>query len=166
MTRAQTPFPRGSSPLALFTLIALTALSVLAPGCTAEKSPLDVTALSYQVAEAERAFARTMADRDHEAFTSFLADEAVFFTGDEPFRGRNAVAEGWKRFYESPDAPFSWEPEQVEVLSSGTLAFSTGPVFDAGGNKVAVFNSIWRLEKDGRWRVVFDKGCDACPPAS
>lgn len=29
------------------------------------------------------------------------------------------------------EAPFSWEPAQVEVLDSGTLALSSGPVCPA-----------------------------------
>ena len=37
--------------------------------------------LVRQVAEAERAFAKTMADRDHAAFATFVSEEAVFFTG-------------------------------------------------------------------------------------
>jgi ketosteroid isomerase-like protein len=60
-------------------------------------------------------------------------------------------------------APFSWRPETVEVLESGTLALSSGPVFDAAGQPIGAFNSIWRLEADGRWRVVFDKGCPHVP---
>ena len=31
--------------------------------------------------DTERAFARTMAMRDHVVFTGFLAEEAVFFSG-------------------------------------------------------------------------------------
>ena len=38
------------------------------------------------------AFARTMAMRDHVAFTGFLAEEAVFFSG-RVLRGKQAVAE-------------------------------------------------------------------------
>ena len=63
-----------------------------------------------------------------------------------------------KRFYEKPDAPFSWAPEQVEVLESGTLALSSGPVWDPKGKQFATFTSIWRLEAPGVWRIVFDKG--------
>jgi ketosteroid isomerase-like protein len=59
-------------------------------------------------------------------------------------------------------APFSWEPEHVEVLASGTLALSSGPVFGRDGTRIGTFNSVWRLEADGRWRVVFDKGCPPC----
>lgn len=118
-----------------------------------------------QVADTERAFAKTMADRNHEAFTSFLSDEAVFFSGPQPLRGKSQVAKGWKRFYESKDAPFSWEPEQVEVLDSGKLALSTGPVRDPSGKIVSTFTSIWRLEAPNTWRIVFDKGNRVCDPA-
>lgn len=123
--------------------------------------PADRALLERQVADTERAFARTMADRDHAKFASFLAEEAIFFS-PAPLRGRQAVADAWKRFFEGPQAPFSWEPSEVQVLESGTLALSSGPVHDPRGNKVGTFTSIWRLE-DGQWRIVFDKGCDACP---
>jgi ketosteroid isomerase-like protein len=121
--------------------------------------------LKKQVADTERAFAATMKARDHAAFTSFLADEAVFFSGSGPgsvLRGREAVANAWRKFYEGAQAPFSWEPEEVEVVDSGTLAYSGGPVFDASGKRVGRFNSIWRLEAPGRWRVVFDRGDAPC----
>ncbi len=115
-----------------------------------------------QVRRAESAFARTMADRDHEAFSRYLADDAIFVGSRETYRGRNAIALGWKRFFEGDSAPFSWRPEQVEVLASGGLALSSGPVLDPDGRVIGTFNSIWRLEPDGAWRVVFDKGCAAC----
>jgi ketosteroid isomerase-like protein len=100
-----------------------------------------------------------MADRDHEAFISFLSEETIFFNGPIPIRGRDAVSAAWKPFYDAPQAPFSWEPEGVQVLDSGTLAISFGPVKDPNGTVVASFQSVWRLEEDGKWRVVFDKGC-------
>ena len=107
-----------------------------------------------------------MADRDHTAFASHLADEAIFFSGETPVRGKQAVAADWKRFFEGPDAPFSWAPDRVEVLGSGSLALSTGPVYDPAGKVIGRFNSIWRREASGQWRVVFDKGSPVCPPPS
>ena len=118
--------------------------------------------LARQVRAAETAFAKTMAARDHEAFAAHVADEALFFGRQGVLRGKAAVAAGWKPYFEGPDAPFSWEPEQVEVLESGTLALSTGPVRDPQGRQIGTFNSIWRREPDGRWKVVFDKGCPPC----
>jgi ketosteroid isomerase-like protein len=122
----------------------------------------DLAALRQQVGDAERAFAKTMADRDHEAFSRFVSEEAVFFSGPSPLHGRQAVADYWKRFYEKPQAPFSWEPDKVEVLASGTLALTTGPVHDPAGQLIGRFNSIWRQEAPGVWRVVFDKGEAVC----
>src|SRR5689334_3418276 len=118
--------------------------------------------LKEQVRSTERAFAKTMADRDHAAFVSFLSEETVFFGGNGVQRGVQQVAGAWKRFYESAKAPFSWEPEQVEVLDSGTLALSSGPVYDPDHKRIGTFNSVWRRESGGKWKIVFDKGCPPC----
>jgi len=119
-------------------------------------------ALTDQVRAAERAFAKTMADRDLAAFGTFVSEEAIFLGRDGVLRGRAQVIEGWKRFYEGKEAPFSWEPEQVEVLASGDLALTRGPVLDAKGKREGSFSSVWRHEADGRWRVIFDQGCPPC----
>jgi ketosteroid isomerase-like protein len=121
----------------------------------------ETVVLANQVRDAERAFARSMADRNHAAFASFLSDEAVFMSEAQTLRGRQAVGDGWKRFYDGAQPPFSWEPERVEVLDSGTLALSTGPVRDPQGRRIGTFNSIWRREAGG-WKIIFDKGCPPC----
>lgn len=118
-------------------------------------------ALAAQVRATESAFAATMAKRDLDAFASFLAEEAVFFS-DQPLRGKAAVIAAWKRFYEGPNAPFSWQPGTVEVLPSGTLAHSSGPVLSPKGEKIGTFSSVWRREADGQWKIVFDQGCEVC----
>lgn len=119
--------------------------------------------LRDQVWKAETAFAKTMADRDHAAFSAFLADEAIFFGSKRIMRGKAEVADAWKSFFEGPKAPFAWAPEKVEVLASGTLAMSSGPVTDPEtGKRVGTFNSTWRREADGSWKIVLDNGCPPC----
>ena len=146
------------------TLMALAALILFAGTARGQTSPAPQSALTRQVFAAESSFAATMANRDSTAFATFLASDAVFFGEKSVLRGKVAVVEGWRRFFAGPAAPFSWRPEQVEVLSSGTLAHSSGPVLAPDGTQVATFNSVWRREADGAWRVVFDKGC-SCPRA-
>lgn len=121
--------------------------------------------LRAQVFAAESSFAQTLAARDLTAFERYVSKEAVFFGGRDVMRGRAAVVAGWKPLFDGPKAPFSWRPEVVEVLESGTLALSTGPVAAPDGRVIARFQSIWRLESDGKWRVVFDKGCAVCDSA-
>jgi ketosteroid isomerase-like protein len=135
-------------------------------GCAGTPAPasraVDNAALREQVFATERAFAKTMADRDFAAFTSFLSEEAVFLSVPTPLRGKAEVAARWTRFFAAKEAPFSWDPAQVEVLDSGTLALSTGPVRDPSGKQFGTFTSVWRLEAPGTWRIVLDKGEDYC----
>lgn len=133
------------------------ALTVIAAGAVPA-----FTGVQEQVANVERAFAATMKARDHAAFVAFLSDEAVFSGGTQPLRGKQAVADEWKKFFAKPDAPFSWEPDEVEVLASGTLAKTSGPVRGPDGKLIARFSSVWRLEAPNTWRIVFDGGVEVC----
>jgi ketosteroid isomerase-like protein len=102
-----------------------------------------------------------MAERDHQAFSSFVADNAVFFAGNEPLRGKQRVVSWWARYFTDPSAPFSWEPAEVEIFDSGKLAHSSGPVRDSNGTVIGAFSSLWRYEQ-GTWKIIFDKGSDVC----
>ena len=143
------------------TVLALGGLAVL-QGCAVTPPQASLSELQAQVAQTERAFAQTMADRDLAAFGRFLSEETVFFSGPKPLHGKQAVIDWWSRFYSKPQAPFSWAPKDVVVLASGKLALSSGPVHDPSGKLVATFTSVWRLEAPGTWRIVFDKGNDVC----
>jgi ketosteroid isomerase-like protein len=139
-------------------IAALIALLSFAP-VHAQQSLVDPAA---QVRAAETAFAKSMADRNLAAFTALLADDTVFWGGKGALRGKAAVAADWKRFFDGPAAPFSWAPSEVEVLTSGTLGYTSGPVYDPKGNRIGTFNSVWQRQADGTWKIVFDKGCPPC----
>ncbi len=134
-------------------VLAISAHSVAAAVATSPEEAVRAT---------EIAFARTMADRDAARFASFLDPDAVFLSRDEILRGAAQVAEGWRAYFEGPQAPFSWEPERVAIIASGDLATSTGPVRDPAGKQVGTFVSTWRKNAEGKWRIVLDTGC-RCP---
>ncbi len=118
--------------------------------------------LKEQVRKVEMSFAKTMADRDAAAFASFLAEETIFGSNGKATRSAKQVIERWKPFFEGAQAPFSWAPEFVEVLDSGTLALTSGPVKDPSGKRIGTFNSVWRREAGGAWKIVLDYGCPTC----
>lgn len=145
----------------------LPALAVSLAACAAmPPSAQRLEALRTEVMATERAFARTMADRDFAGFQRFLAADSVFFNGSTPLVGPEAIGTAWRPFYESAQAPFSWEPLTVVVLNSGQLALSSGPVRGPDGGVIGQFNSVWRRQPSGTWTVVIDKGCNACPCAA
>jgi ketosteroid isomerase-like protein len=141
-------------------VLSVLAMCLTLGGCAT--SLPDSAELRLEVMATERAFAKTMADRSHAAFATFIADEAVFFSGSTPLRGKQQVVEWWARYYSKPNPPFSWEPEEVEVLESGTLALSSGPVRNVQGKVIARFTSIWRRTAADLWKIIFDKGSDVC----
>jgi ketosteroid isomerase-like protein len=151
-----------SIPIECRTAIAAVTLMMLS-SYSASGPAKDAPGLSAEdeVRNTELAFAKSMSDRDFGAFATHLSADAVFFNGSQVLRGSPAVSAAWKPRFHAPKAPFSWKPDHVEVLPSGGLALSTGPVI-AEGKVVGRFNSIWRLEAPHTWRIVFDKGESVC----
>lgn len=126
-----------------------------------ETANAETAAAVKQVIAVEQAFAKTMASRDFKGFVTFLSADAIFFSGKSVKHGAAEIAAQWQPYFDGRKAPFSWAPDHVEVLASGTLALSTGPVYE-DGKVVARFNSVWRLEAGNIWRIVFDKGEAVC----
>ncbi len=112
----------------------------------------------------EVGFAESVSNRDLDAFRSFI-DADARFVGSDVMRGVDAVVDAWKVFFDEQGPRIEWRPQFVEVLEDGALALTRGPyrltTIDANGSPVerwGTFNSIWRLNGDGQWRVVFDAG--------
>jgi ketosteroid isomerase-like protein len=143
---------------ARWTLFASIVGTLILCGCATTTLSVDAAG---EVRATELAFAKTMADRDFHAFQHFLSKDAVFFGDTSVAHGIDQISAVWKPFFAKPAAPFSWAPDKVEVLASGDLALSTGPVY-VGGKLVGRFNSIWRRDAPGTWRIVFDKGESVC----
>ena len=140
-------------------LACLLALSTSFAHAATLPTAADLAAVAADVKAAEIAFAKTMADRQLDKFTEFVAEDAVF-NGTTPHIGRAAVVETWKPFFVKPAAPFSWAPDAVAATADGRYAVSTGLARDPKGNVISRFTSIWRKDADGKWRVVADQGVD------
>lgn len=135
--------------------------------------PLSATAdVATQVRCREIAFSQSAEARDSERFASFL-DADARFVGNSVARGVAAVVQAWGVFF-APEGPaIMWRPRFVEVLEDGRLALSRGPYRmlsrDEQGAEVehwGTFNSVWRLQADGSWKIVFDAGSPSAVPPS
>jgi len=118
----------------------------------------------------EIGFSRAAEQQDLDAFRRHV-DADARFVSETVLRGVDAVAAAWTVFFQEDGPTIKWRPQIVEVLENGRLALSRGPyrvlTRDDDGNVVAqwgTFNSVWRLNADGAWRVVFDAGSPAATP--
>jgi ketosteroid isomerase-like protein len=108
---------------------------------------------------AELAFSRlSEAQGIRAAFVANLADDAIVF--------RPRPVPGLKLYRDRSSVPgyLSWGPAYAFVSSSGDLGYTTGPYElrkEKASDPIAGrghFVSVWRLQKDGAWKVVFDGG--------
>ena len=154
--------------------LAFLALSIVV-SAPVPASAADRAALVEQARAAEVAFARSVAEKDRAAFAAAIDPDAVFVGSGPPTVGRAKILEEWEVFFAEGAPDFRWHPEVVELSGDGELALSRGPwtmkgirpdgtPFERSGS----FNSVWRRQADGGWKVVFDAGCPPCPacPAS
>jgi len=118
----------------------------------------------------EIAFSQSVENRNIESFTSFL-DADARFVGSSVLRGPEEITAAWQVFFSDDGPTIKWRPQFVEVLEDGTLVLTRGPYRlkskDPVGNSVeqwGTFNSVWRKNMDGKWRVVFDAGDIAAAP--
>jgi ketosteroid isomerase-like protein len=106
----------------------------------------------------ERAFAKLADEKGtRDAFLEYLADESLLFTpGPTP----------GKLYYKNrPALPIklSWAPEFADISAGGDLGYTSGP-WEIRRNAAdppssfGHFNTLWRLQKDGSWRVEVDLG--------
>ena len=132
----------------------------LALGSSALADPVE------QVRCREIAFSVSVENQDPSLFESFI-DADARFVGNSVLHGPDAIAEAWSGFFSDDGPLIKWRPRFVEVLEDGKLALTRGPyrmtTHDEQGvetERWGTFNSVWRLHKDGKWRVVFDAGSD------
>jgi ketosteroid isomerase-like protein len=118
----------------------------------------------------EIGFSIAAENRDAEAFASFV-DADARFVGASVTRGTEEITQAWNTFLTVGGPAIKWRPQVIEVLEDGMLALSRGPyrmvTTDDEGNETehwGTFNSVWRLNDDGEWRVVFDAGNAAAEP--
>lgn len=123
-----------------------------------------------EVRRVELAFAASVAGDRPGDFAALIDDAAVFVSGGEVTRGREPIVEAWKGFFGPGRPSMTWTPEIVEISADGELGFTRGPWtlsgVDAEGRsyeRSGVFNSVWRRQPDGGWKIVFDAGCSPCP---
>jgi len=112
----------------------------------------------------EIGFSKSVENADQDQFRSYLDDDARF-VGNSVLRGPDAITEAWRVFFAEGGPLIKWRPQFVEVLKDGKLALTRGPFRmivtgdDGSTSEIwGTFNSVWRLQTDGEWKVVFDAG--------
>ena len=147
---------------ALLLLIFFAAASV----ATKQKSPTG----SDLLIQLEADFVADVAKQGHAAFITHFADDGVEIVDGGGFDTKDAMRK-------QPPWPegttLTWTPIKAEMSASGDLGYTYGTyiytVKNKNGKLVAnygKYTSIWKKQKDGRWKVVVDMGNSSPDPKS
>ena len=140
--------------------VAIIILSIARP--TVAASP-KATAETLKQLEAE--LMKTAADRGSQGYMSYYADDSVEVPNGAPLiQGKAEIAKGMG-FLDDKNNRLIWTPVGADISASADLGYTYGtfefhstskegkPTVDYGK-----YTSIWKLQKDGSWRVVLDMG--------
>ncbi|MFZ0939005.1 MAG: DUF4440 domain-containing protein [Candidatus Sulfotelmatobacter sp.] len=113
----------------------------------------------------EGEFMKAAAERGSGQYMSYYADDAVEVPNGVPIiTGKVNIAKTMG-FLDDKDNHLSWTPVGADISASGDLGYTYGTYeFRSIGKdgKTSVeqgkYTSIWKMQKDGSWKVVLDMG--------
>lgn len=148
--------------LSVLPLLLVSAVLAPANAQTPSAPPAQDDAGRCAVWARELGFAQTVVDHDAQAFAGFVHENAVFGAGRHPQRGREAITASWQPLIAGTQLELRWYPDTVSVAGDGRTAYSSGPALyrstKDGSTRLGRFGSVWQIDTDGQWRVIFDDG--------
>jgi ketosteroid isomerase-like protein len=129
----------------------------------ATAAPPKATAETLKQLEGE--FMNAALDKGSAGYMSYYADNAVEVpNGAGLIEGKIEIAKGMG-FLDDKNNRLTWTPVGADISASGDLGYTYGtyefhskdkdgkPTVDYGK-----YTSIWKMQKDGSWKVVLDMG--------
>ncbi len=148
-------------PVLLFAfLIAAVALPIVRPPVSASPK---ITADTLKQLEAD--FMKAAAEKGSAGYMSYYADDAVELPNGGPvIRGKANIAPGMS-FLDDKNNRLIWTPVGADISASGDLGYTYGNYEFHSKNKegkatveYGKYTSIWKVQKEGSWKVVLDMG--------
>ncbi len=113
----------------------------------------------------EAEFMNAAAAKGSQGYMSYYTEDAVEVPNGAPLiQGKQNIAKGMG-FLDDPNNRLTWTPVGGDIAASGDLGYTYGTYEfyskDKEGNphvEHCKYTSIWKLQKDGSWKVALDMG--------
>jgi len=116
-----------------------------------------------EILETEKDFEKMVSAKGlASAFSYYAADHGVINLNGHLLRGKEEIRNHYLK-WEEEDVSLKWEPEYIDVASSGDMGYTFGrytfTVTDYNGKitrSQGIFHTVWKKQEDGTWRFVWD----------
>jgi len=122
----------------------------------------DSSSAIFSMREAERDFAKASAATGRNAaFSEYFAERSYLYTTHWISNGKQ-----YSRERKASPVILKWEPEFMDISSSGDFGVSTGPweaqEYRPNTAPIATgyFLTVWKKQADGKWKVLLDGGSE------
>lgn len=113
----------------------------------------------------EGEFMKAAAEKGAQGYMSYYADDAVELPNGAPLiQGKTEIAKTMG-FLDDKKSSLTWMPIGGDISSGGDLGYTYGSYEFRSKDKEGKehvehgkYTSIWKLQKDGSWKVVLDMG--------
>jgi ketosteroid isomerase-like protein len=113
----------------------------------------------------EGEFMNAAAEKGSQGFMSFYTEDSVELpNGAAIIHGKAEIAKGMG-FLDDKNNHLTWAPVGADLAASGDLGYTYGNyeyhALDKDGKPVVEYGkytSIWKLQKDGSWKIALDMG--------
>jgi ketosteroid isomerase-like protein len=113
----------------------------------------------------EGEFMQAALEKGSKGYMSYYADDAVELPNSSPaIHGKTNIA-NTMGFLDDKNNRLTWKPEGADISASGDLGYTYGTYEFAARDKdgkptvdYGKYTSIWKMQKDGSWKVVLDMG--------
>ena len=142
-------------------LIPFSLLFLVIYSCVPKEKTETSAQIKQQIIDAEHNFVKALQENGlHDAFVAFADENAVLIRERQLIKGKKAIDAHYKNQHTKD---LTWKVDFVEISKSGDLGYTYGQYIysyqDSIGNQLketGVFNTIWKLQKDGTWKYVKD----------
>lgn len=117
--------------------------------------------------KADQDWAKSVADKNLDAFMSFIGDDASMCDLSGRWtHGKDAIKADFSKALADPAFKLTWSVESADVSKSGDLGYTRGSFEGSQGNDKfsGSYTTVWKKDKDGKWRVAVDIASAAPPP--
>ena len=130
-------------------------------------------ATAEMLKQLEGEFMRTAAEKGSQGYMSYYADDAVELPNAYILiQGKTEIAKTMG-FLDDKNNRLAWTPVGADMASSGDMGYTYGNYQFHSKDKegkpsvqYGKYTSIWKLQKDGSWKVVLDMGNASPEPKS
>ena len=140
-------------------------LTFIINGCVEHNNSDSKEKWKSEIIQTEKDFsAMALKEGIPKAFLKYADEDAVLMRNNVLISGKQSISD----YFNSKSIPsnkvtLEWNPDFVDVSSSGDLAYSYGKyifmVTDSIGNtnkSEGIFHTVWKRQEDDSWRFVWD----------